>query len=568
MVDEMLVIGAKHGRHGLRIVVLVLLIAAVVGFILWMRRRRRDRGASHAIRHADSIPQEPKEIASRAGGIDSTPRWEGGVRGQPNAIEATNLTKRYGENLAVDDLTFEVKPGCVTGFLGPNGAGKSTTMRMIMGLDSPDGGSVAVNGHRYHELKSPLRQVGALLEARPSTRVAVPMPTSGCWRAPIRSHARGSTRYSNWSAWPQSPAAGGSVLAGHEPAPRHRRRSARRSGRIDVRRAGERAGHRRDPLGSPASANPCLGGPSRLRLEPPHERDGRDGRPRGRHREGPAHRPDAHRRVYGPELERLRSGSFARPGAATASSGSGGASTEPEPDGSLSVRGIESRGGGASGMGPLDHAPRTGAPNQRPSRRHLWSPPKAVSSSADPLRRRLRRPSRVDDDDDNHHAGRVRDPQPERSQSVHRSPRLGVDQVDHRPIDRLDAVGDGRRRHRPRRHRDLCPSVPLVEPVIGRPGAFDPTRSSLAGLLFAQLAIGVLGILVISAEYSTGTIRATFSAEPRRPLVLAAKVAVFGIVTLIVGEIVSFVAFFLGQRILSGKTPTAILSDPGVSGPW
>jgi ABC-2 type transport system permease protein len=94
--------------------------------------------------------------------------------------------------------------------------------------------------------------------------------------------------------------------------------------------------------------------------------------------------------------------------------------------------------------------------------------------------------------------------------------------------------------------------------------AFDPTRSSLAGLLFAQLAIGVLGILVISAEYSTGTIRATFSAEPRRPLVLVAKVAVFGIVTLIVGEIVSFVAFFLGQRILSGTTPTATLSDPGV----
>ncbi len=94
--------------------------------------------------------------------------------------------------------------------------------------------------------------------------------------------------------------------------------------------------------------------------------------------------------------------------------------------------------------------------------------------------------------------------------------------------------------------------------------AFDPTRSSLAGLLFAQLAIGVLGILVISAEYSTGTIRATFSAEPRRPLVLAAKVVVFGIVTLIVGEMVSFVAFLLGQRILSGKTPTATLSDPGV----
>jgi ABC-2 type transport system permease protein len=93
---------------------------------------------------------------------------------------------------------------------------------------------------------------------------------------------------------------------------------------------------------------------------------------------------------------------------------------------------------------------------------------------------------------------------------------------------------------------------------------FDPTRSSLSGLLFAQLAIGVLGILVVSAEYSTGTIRATFSAVPRRPLVLVAKVAVFGVVTLIVGEIVSFVAFFIGQGILSGKAPSAVLSDPGV----
>jgi ABC-2 type transport system permease protein len=94
--------------------------------------------------------------------------------------------------------------------------------------------------------------------------------------------------------------------------------------------------------------------------------------------------------------------------------------------------------------------------------------------------------------------------------------------------------------------------------------AFDPTRASLAGLLFAQMAVGVLGVLVISAEYSTGTIRATFAAVPRRPLVLLAKVAVFGVVTLVVGEIVSFVAFFLGQRILSGRTPTAALSDPNV----
>jgi ABC-type transport system involved in multi-copper enzyme maturation permease subunit len=94
--------------------------------------------------------------------------------------------------------------------------------------------------------------------------------------------------------------------------------------------------------------------------------------------------------------------------------------------------------------------------------------------------------------------------------------------------------------------------------------SFDPTRSSLAGLLFAQLAIGVLGVLVVSAEYSTGTIRSTFSAAPRRPLVLMAKLTVFSVVTLVVGEAVSFIAFFLGQSLLSGKTPTAALSDASV----
>lgn len=81
------------------------------------------------------------------------------------AIEAHGLTKRYGKTLAVDDLSFSVRSGRVTGFVGPNGAGKSTTMRMILGLDAPDGGDVLVNGKRYSELPSPLREVGALLDA-------------------------------------------------------------------------------------------------------------------------------------------------------------------------------------------------------------------------------------------------------------------------------------------------------------------------------------------------------------------------------------------------------------------
>ncbi|MDF2745596.1 MAG: transporter related [Actinomycetia bacterium] len=81
-------------------------------------------------------------------------------------IEARGLTKRYGDKLAVDDLTFTVRPGMVTGFLGPNGAGKSTTMRMILGLDAPTRGSVTVNGLPYRDHAAPLREVGALLDAR------------------------------------------------------------------------------------------------------------------------------------------------------------------------------------------------------------------------------------------------------------------------------------------------------------------------------------------------------------------------------------------------------------------
>lgn len=81
-------------------------------------------------------------------------------------IEVQGLSKRYGDKLAVDDLTFTVQPGIVTGFLGPNGAGKSTTMRLMLGLDRPTTGTATVNGRPYDSLKAPLREVGAMLEAR------------------------------------------------------------------------------------------------------------------------------------------------------------------------------------------------------------------------------------------------------------------------------------------------------------------------------------------------------------------------------------------------------------------
>jgi ABC-2 type transport system ATP-binding protein len=86
--------------------------------------------------------------------------------GHHAVIQARDLRKKYGETVAVDGLSFDVRPGIVTGFLGPNGAGKSTTMRMIVGLDAPTSGSVTVSGKKYAKHSAPLREVGALLEAR------------------------------------------------------------------------------------------------------------------------------------------------------------------------------------------------------------------------------------------------------------------------------------------------------------------------------------------------------------------------------------------------------------------
>src|SRR6185312_2901802 len=94
------------------------------------------------------------------------PCWERRSTRSANVIEAQRLSKRYGPTLAVDDLSFVVRPGVVTGFLGPNGAGKSTTMRLLLGLDRPSGGACRINGKAYVDFPAPLREVGALLEAR------------------------------------------------------------------------------------------------------------------------------------------------------------------------------------------------------------------------------------------------------------------------------------------------------------------------------------------------------------------------------------------------------------------
>ena len=94
--------------------------------------------------------------------------------------------------------------------------------------------------------------------------------------------------------------------------------------------------------------------------------------------------------------------------------------------------------------------------------------------------------------------------------------------------------------------------------------SFDPTNDSYAGLAVGQLALGVLGVLVMTTEFSSGMIRATFAAVPRRPLVLAAKAAIVGAVTLVAGEIFAFIAFGVGEAVLKSPAPHASLGQPGV----
>ena len=164
-------------------------------------------------------------------------------------IEVRGLTKRYGEKLAVNDLSFSVEPGKVTGFLGPNGAGKTTTMRLILGLDYPTAGSVRIDGKQYRELGYPMREVGALMDAKavhggrtaynhllclaqtnniPKRRVNEVLSLVGLSEV-AKKRSKG-------------------ILAGHEPAARHRRHVARRPVGADVRRAGQRAGPGGHPL--------------------------------------------------------------------------------------------------------------------------------------------------------------------------------------------------------------------------------------------------------------------------------------------------------------------------------
>ena len=204
-------------------------------------------------------------------------------------IEARGLTKRYGDTLAVDNLSFSVEPGKITGFLGPNGAGKTTTMRLILGLDHPTSGSVTVNGQPFARLAHPMREVGALLDAKAvhGGRSAYnhllclaadqqPAPAAGGRGARARRPQRGRGQ------------AVQGLLPGHGAAARDRRRAARRPGHPDVRRAGQRAGSRGHPVDPQPDEGAGRRGPHDLRVQPPDVGDGAHRRPPAGDRPGPA----------------------------------------------------------------------------------------------------------------------------------------------------------------------------------------------------------------------------------------------------------------------------------------
>ena len=234
-------------------------------------------------------------------------------------IEAQHITKRYGEKIAVDDLTFTVKPGIVTGFLGPNGAGKSTAMRLIIGLDAPTRGQVTVNGKAYRDHAAPLHEVGTMLEAR-----AIHTGRSAYNHLLALAQTHGIPGAARRRGDRPRRTAGGraqarrQLLARDGAAARYRVRAARRSRDADPRRAGQRARSRGHPLDPQPPAQPRRGGADDLRVVAPDERDVADGRPADRRRARQADRGHHRRRLHPPGVERHRARAHAAPGGARA----------------------------------------------------------------------------------------------------------------------------------------------------------------------------------------------------------------------------------------------------------
>ena len=322
------------------------------------------------------------EAASQTAGCRERPPSR-----SPSMIEIRDLAKRYGDTVAVDGLTFDVKPGWVTGFLGPNGAGKSTTMRLILGLDAPSRGTAKVNGRRLPRHPPPsVRGRCTAGGARDPPRPSRPRPPAGA-RAGQRNPPRPGRRRARdgGARFGRSQARRG-LLAGHEPATGHRRRAARRSRGPAARRAGQRPGSRGHHLDPHPPSGPGGRGPHGLVVEPPHERDVDDGAPPDRDRTGPPHRRHQRRRVHPAQLRQLRAG-------AVPASPTGSAHCWPRTR-TASRTPTTARCSWAASIARPWPTPRsrrasgsTSSPPRRPpSRRPTSSSPKTASST-DPTRR-------------------------------------------------------------------------------------------------------------------------------------------------------------------------------------
>ena len=225
-------------------------------------------------------------------------------------IVIDHISKKYGQQVAVDDLSFQVKPGVVTGFLGPNGAGKSTTMRMIIGLDRPDSGQITIDGRRYAEHRGPDPrgrraaggEGGASRPARPATI---------CW--PSAATTGVSTRRVDevldlvgltGAARPP----GRRLLPRHVAAIGHRRRVAGRPADPALRRAGQRPGPGGHPVDPWAAGRARRAGPHGVRVLPPDHRTRGGRRAPGDHRARSADRrdPDVRARRRGRAAGRAR----------------------------------------------------------------------------------------------------------------------------------------------------------------------------------------------------------------------------------------------------------------------
>src|SRR5579862_7595690 len=354
--------------------------------------------------------------------------------------------------------------------------------------------------------------------------------------------------------------AGGQVLAWHGPAPGYRRRAARRPGGVALRRAGQRPRPRRDPLGAQPAARSRQRRPDRLCLQSSHERDGPHGRRGRRDRPRQTDRADARERAHGFERRRERDSPLTRGGRPPRrtrrcrrlrAGGTRRCSLSPRhacfghrgPGRSLrfhAARAFSPRRHPRRGVHGADRGQHRLPRYQRICHNEPGRPPVTTATIESQARATAALP-----------AGHYSIPDLLKSEWIKlRSVRSTIWSF---VIVVVLGVGIG----------ILATTESRANWPHGGDLGFQPIRTSLVGVDAAQLVIGVLGVLVVTGEYGTGTIRATFSAAPRRPLVLVAKTAVFTVVALIASEVVAFLSFFLGQAMLTAPAPHATLSSPG-----